>query len=165
MKFRPKPPPVAPNITSVCLTIRAGSPGNTGNDQFLQTTAFPVPASKTQDPGPRNRLEDRERRNVPDHVRRGADKSSREKPRAHCFHVALDVSEEEALIAGYRRKLRCGGVGVLFSAITGAFVTRKGLGPLKEITQATERITANQLHGRIVADGWPAELASLAQEF
>jgi two-component system heavy metal sensor histidine kinase CusS len=89
-----------------------------------------------------------------------------ERSRARILHVALDVSPEEALIAGYRWKLlMVVAMGIVFSAGAGVFVTRKGLLPLKEITRATERITASQLHERIVADGWPMELASLAQSF
>ena len=82
------------------------------------------------------------------------------------FQVALDVSEEEELIAGYRWKLLAVVLsGTLFSCIAGLFVSRKGLAPLQKITQLTERITASQLHERILGTGWPAELASLARSF
>lgn len=82
------------------------------------------------------------------------------------LQVALDVSSDETFIAGYRWKLlTVVTLGILFSAIAGVFVARKGLRPLKEIAQATERITASQLHDRIVGDGWPRELASLARSF
>jgi two-component system heavy metal sensor histidine kinase CusS len=82
------------------------------------------------------------------------------------LQVALDISAEEELIAGYRRKLLAVVLlGSSFAWVVGAFVTNKGLKPLKDITQATERVTASQLHERIVANGWPEELASLARSF
>lgn len=82
------------------------------------------------------------------------------------LHVALDVSAEEALLAKYRRKLLAVvALGILFSCAVGVFVAGKGLQPLKDITRATDRITASQLHERIAANAWPEELASLARSF
>lgn len=82
------------------------------------------------------------------------------------FQVALDVSEEEELIEGYRWKLLAVILsGTVFSCVAGYFVARRGLAPLQEITQLTERITASQLHERIESTGWPVELASLARSF
>ncbi len=80
--------------------------------------------------------------------------------------VALDVTPEQRLLSGYRRKLAA---VVLFASalswLMGAFVTRKGLQPLQDITRATERVTAKQLHERVLAHGWPDELAALARSF
>jgi two-component system, OmpR family, heavy metal sensor histidine kinase CusS len=82
------------------------------------------------------------------------------------LHVALNVSTEEALIAGYRRKvLAVVALGILFSCAVGVFVARQGLQPLEDITRATDRITANQLHERIGQYDWPEELTSLARRF
>lgn len=82
------------------------------------------------------------------------------------FQVALDVSEEEELIEGYRWKLLAVILsGTVFSSVAGYFVARRGLAPLQEIAQVTERITASQLHERIESTGWPVELASLARSF
>src|SRR5260370_38940167 len=72
--------------------------------------------------------------------------------RPQILRVALDVSAEEALISGYRRKLvTVVLLGCAFSWVAGALLTRKGLQPLNAITQATERVSANHLHDRIVA--------------
>ena len=80
--------------------------------------------------------------------------------------VALDISAEEALITGYRRKLMAVVLlGASFAWVMGTFVTRRGLQPLKDIAGATERITASQLHERIIAKDWPEELESLARSF
>jgi two-component system heavy metal sensor histidine kinase CusS len=82
------------------------------------------------------------------------------------LQAALDVSEEEELMAGYRRKLLMVVIlGSVFSWIVGALVTRKGLQPLTDIANATERISASQLHERIIASGWPKELEALAGSF
>jgi len=84
----------------------------------------------------------------------------------YLIQVAVDVQSDEALVAGYRLKLAVVvALGMLFSCGTGVLIARKGLKPLKEIAQATERITASQLHERVVPDGWPVELASLARSF
>lgn len=80
--------------------------------------------------------------------------------------VALDVSLEDAFLQHYRYDLAWAVLfGVLFSAVTGAFVARRGMRPLVELARATDRISASQLHERIAGDGWPKELASLAKGF
>ena len=82
------------------------------------------------------------------------------------IHVALDVSNDEALLVGYRRTLAAVvALGVLFSCVGGAVVARKGLQPLKEITRTIDHISASQLHERIAANVWPDELALLARSF
>ncbi|MGH7952122.1 MAG: heavy metal sensor histidine kinase [Limisphaerales bacterium] len=82
------------------------------------------------------------------------------------IQVALDISPEEAFLQRYRRNLAWAVLfGVLFSAVTGAFVARRGMRPLVDLTQVTDRISASQLHERIASDGWPKELASLATGF
>ena len=82
------------------------------------------------------------------------------------LHVALDVSAEEAQIVGYLRTLLAVvALGTLFSCAAGLFVARPGLRPLEDITKATDRISASQLHERIAANAWPEELASLARRF
>ena len=56
-------------------------------------------------------------------------------------------------------------VGTLFSVVIGAFIARKGLHPLQQITKAAQGITATQLHERIAAAKWPEELTALATAF
>jgi two-component system, OmpR family, heavy metal sensor histidine kinase CusS len=82
------------------------------------------------------------------------------------LQVALDVTSEENLIAGYRRKLVLVLLaGIVLSAGTGVAVARKGMRSVKEITQTAERITAAQLHERIDPARWPKELTALATAF
>jgi two-component system heavy metal sensor histidine kinase CusS len=85
---------------------------------------------------------------------------------ARTVQVALDVTSDEALIAGYRWKLLVVVVlGMLFSGMAGVLVARRGLEPLTAMAKATERISASHLHDRIAADEWPEELVSLARSF
>jgi len=79
------------------------------------------------------------------------------------LQMALDVSTGSALLADYRNRLLIVlGLGMIFAAVVGVWVARKGMRPLVEITKTTQRISASRLHERIVASQWPAELADLA---
>lgn len=82
------------------------------------------------------------------------------------LQAGLDVSPEESLLADYRSKL---GVvllaGILLSAGAGVLIAWRGMRPLAEITEATRRIKATQLHERIGSAGWPRELSLLAVSF
>ncbi|MBI3606979.1 MAG: heavy metal sensor histidine kinase [Nitrospirae bacterium] len=82
------------------------------------------------------------------------------------LQVAVDVSREDLLTAGYRRRLAMVLVaGLLFSAGAGAIVARRGMRPLTEITHAATRISATQLHERVNPAQWPRELTALAIAF
>jgi two-component system heavy metal sensor histidine kinase CusS len=84
----------------------------------------------------------------------------------HILQVAMDVSNEEAIIANYRRKLSIVLLlGILFSGGAGIVVARKGMRPLAEITKAAQQITATHLHERIGTAPWPKELSTLAAAF
>lgn len=80
--------------------------------------------------------------------------------------VALDVSTAEVVLADYRRKLAIVLVlGIVCSAGAGVVVAHRGMRPLAAITMAAQRITATQLHDRIVSTHWPKELMALATAF
>jgi two-component system heavy metal sensor histidine kinase CusS len=82
------------------------------------------------------------------------------------LQIAVDISAGTGLLANYRHKLQAMlGAGLVFAAVAGVWVARKGMRPLVEITQTTQRITASQLHERIAGARWPAELAELASAF
>lgn len=86
--------------------------------------------------------------------------------RGRLLQIALDVTSEERLTAGYRRWLALVLFwGLLFSAGSGVAIARQGMRPLREITEAAERITAAQLHERINPAKWPKELTVLATAF
>lgn len=87
-------------------------------------------------------------------------------PHSRQIQVALDISPQETFLQNYRRSLAWAILfGVLFSAVTGAWVARHGMRPIAELTRSTDRISASQLHERIASDSWPPELESLARGF
>lgn len=80
--------------------------------------------------------------------------------------AALDVSSEEKLLASYLHQTA--GVlvaGVLLASLIGAWIARRALKPLADITRATERIHVERLHERIQTGEWPRELVALADAF
>ena len=82
------------------------------------------------------------------------------------LQLGLDVSRHEALLATYRRTLALVlGVGIVGTAGAARVVARRGMRPLAAITEATQRITATELHARIGPVRWPRELTALATTF
>ncbi len=82
------------------------------------------------------------------------------------IQMALDVTEEEALVDGYKQKM--GFVflaGLCLSAALSAVVMRRGLRPLAELTDAADRIDVTTLNERIDSRVWPRELARFAAAF
>ena len=130
----------------------------------LPVTVFPTPAEALQEPGKGVKWKSDSGktfllRSAWAHV------TPTDKKR-FMLHVALDISSEEALLADFRLKmatvLLAGG---LCSVGICAAITRRGLRPVHDITEATHRITASHLHERIGAVPWPQELVSLALAF
>ncbi len=82
------------------------------------------------------------------------------------IQAAMNVSSQANLLAGYRRDIAfvLAG-GVLVAIVTGAWITRRGLEPIAEITRAAERVDAQLLEQRIDPGPWPRELAVLAGAF
>jgi len=82
------------------------------------------------------------------------------------IEAATELSKDDQLVADYRRDMIFVLLfGSIFLALSGYFVTRKGLKPLSEIVVAIKRIRAEQLHDRLQPGPWPTELAALAFEF
>lgn len=82
------------------------------------------------------------------------------------IQVALDISADENTLAKYRHWLMTiVGLGVVAAAVAGTAIARRSLRPVVDITRAAQRITVSQLHARIEAGRWPAELQALATEF
>lgn len=82
------------------------------------------------------------------------------------LQVAFDITDDEALLDGYRKKMVFIFLaGIALSAGLGAFIAKRGLRPLGEITEKAEKITAEILHERISERVWPRELAKLAKAF
>lgn len=79
------------------------------------------------------------------------------------IQIAKDISYERDIIIDYRRDLSIVLlIGVIFTAIIGALVTRKGLKPLRDITESTQKISISRLKERLNPESWPSELSTLA---
>ncbi len=82
------------------------------------------------------------------------------------IQMAMDISSEHEIIEDYRQDLLIILlIGILVSALVGIIVTRKGLQPLREMTQSTQKITVAQLKVRLDPSSWPRELYNLAIAF
>jgi two-component system, OmpR family, heavy metal sensor histidine kinase CusS len=87
-------------------------------------------------------------------------------PQRFIYTVALDTTPEQNILRDYRDKLLLVLIGgSLVSAVAGTYVARRGIRPIKEISAAAHRITANALAERVGSTAWPHELAGLATEF
>jgi two-component system heavy metal sensor histidine kinase CusS len=80
--------------------------------------------------------------------------------------IAIDVSQEEELLARYRLWFR----GILIATsvlfpLAGYRIARHGIRPVEEIAATARRITSTNLRERIASEGYPLELASLAGTF
>lgn len=93
------------------------------------------------------------------------DDGSQEK-RRYKVQMAFDVTYQETVLTNYRRLMAFSIVlGIFASAFICIVVIRRGMRPLKEITEATQRISASRLHERVAASRWPKELTPLAAAF
>ena len=82
------------------------------------------------------------------------------------LQIAIDVSQEEALLARYRQRfwMTLLLTGVLFP-LAGYQIARRATRPVREIAATARHISSSNLHERIQPDGYPAEFASLAATF
>ena len=96
----------------------------------------------------------------------GAAKSTVDRSQRFIYTVALDTTTEQSILHDYRDKLLLVLIGgSVVSAVAGTYVARQGIRPIKEISAAAHRITANALAERVGSMAWPRELAGLATEF
>jgi two-component system heavy metal sensor histidine kinase CusS len=83
-------------------------------------------------------------------------------PQFRLLQVALDVTEEEALMANYRLKMGSALLAGLCLAGGLAFIiSRRELRPLREMAAQIGTITASDLHQRVGNRRWPKEFAPL----
>lgn len=76
--------------------------------------------------------------------------------------VALDVTEEQELMAKYRLKIGSALLaGLCLAGGLGIVVARKGLKPLKKMAATVAQITATDLQQRVRSGLWPKELDQL----
>jgi two-component system heavy metal sensor histidine kinase CusS len=82
------------------------------------------------------------------------------------IQIAIDVSQKEALLARYRRwfwTILAGSL-VIFPLV-GYQIARQGIRPVQEIATTAQHISSTNLRERILPEGYPTELASLAGTF
>jgi two-component system, OmpR family, heavy metal sensor histidine kinase CusS len=82
------------------------------------------------------------------------------------YEIALDISNEQQLLADYKGKLLIAlALAAAISALLSTWLAHRGVRPIREITSAAQAITASALSERISTQTWPRELAKLAAEF
>ena len=80
--------------------------------------------------------------------------------------VAMDRSQEDELLADYRRNLLLVlGVALAVCAVAGYHIARRGIRPIHEIAETARRIRPTNLGERIAVGGLPTELLALAETF
>ena len=80
--------------------------------------------------------------------------------------IAIDVSQQEALLARYRRRFGVIFLGTLaIFPLVGYQIARRGIRPVEEVATTARHISSTNLHERIQPEGYPSELASLAATF
>jgi len=86
--------------------------------------------------------------------------------RVDTIEIAIDISQEEQLLSRYRFWFWAIllATSVLFPLV-GYWIARHGIRPVEEIAATARSITSTNLRGRIHAEGYPSELASLARTF
>jgi two-component system heavy metal sensor histidine kinase CusS len=82
--------------------------------------------------------------------------------RFRLVQVALDVSEEEALMANYRLKMGIAFLaGLCLAGGLALIISRRELRPLRAMAGQIAQITASDLHQRVGSRRWPKEFAPL----
>jgi two-component system heavy metal sensor histidine kinase CusS len=93
------------------------------------------------------------------------DDGSQEK-RRYKVQMAFDVTSQEKVLANYRQMMAIALVlGIITSAAICIVIIRRGMRPLSEITETTQKISASRLDQRLAASRWPKELKPLAAAF
>ncbi len=130
-----------------------------GMGEILPTTTFPPPST-----GPVEGIDldlDRGRSFRVVAVRLGDGPGARSPA---TVQLAMDRSHEEGILGDYRRNLwMVLGVALVICTAVGHRIARRGIRPIHEIADTARRIRPTNLAERIVADGLPAELLTLAE--
>ncbi len=82
------------------------------------------------------------------------------------IQIAIDVSQEQELLARFRFwfwAMLMGSFVIL--PVVGYQIARHGIRPVEQMTNTARHISSTNLHERILPDGYPVELASLADTF
>lgn len=132
-----------------------------GMGELLPVGSFPAPATEPGEGVDLRSGEGRSFRGLA--VRLGGGPADRAPA---VVQVAMDRSQEEGLLADYRRNLMLVlGAALAVCTAVGHRIARRGIRPIEEITETARRIRPTNLGERIAAGGLPSELLSLARTF
>ena len=80
--------------------------------------------------------------------------------------VAFDVAAHHQFMSTFYEILWIAiGAGILATGLLGWFAARRGLAPVREMTQVAQSVTASRLHDRLPIGSLPMELVDLATAF
>jgi two-component system heavy metal sensor histidine kinase CusS len=132
-----------------------------GMDQLLPSSSFPAPAAEPGTGADIDSAKGRPFRVLAVYAPDGSTKRS-----AKVIQVAMDRSLEMELYANYRKNLFLVlGAALVFCAVVGYQIARRGIRPIYQITETARRIRPTNLGERITPGGLPAELLTLADTF
>jgi two-component system heavy metal sensor histidine kinase CusS len=135
-----------------------------GMEEMLPASAFPPPVAAEVEPGAGTDLRSpagKPYRALAARARVGGDGGP-----ARVVQVALDRTQEEELLAGFRRSLWLVlGLALVACTLAGYEIARRGLRPVAEVTDMARRIRPATLGQRLASAGLPAELRVLADTF
>lgn len=84
----------------------------------------------------------------------------------YVVHVAQDRTADERFTRRFGALLALVlALGVIASILIGMIVTRRGLRPLNDMTEAVQRVGPSHLNERLAPERWPRELRPLAAAF
>lgn len=85
---------------------------------------------------------------------------------ARVVQVAFDRSEEEKILADFRRRIApLLAISLVLCAVVGYQIARRGLRPVTRISETARMIRSTTLDARLPASEFPSELAELARTF
>lgn len=80
--------------------------------------------------------------------------------------LLLDITHHQHFLAQMQRLIwLCVGLSALATALLGAWVARRGLRPLRQMTDVARQVSAQSLTARLPLDGIPSELRELGEAF
>lgn len=80
--------------------------------------------------------------------------------------LLLDITHHQHFLAQMQRLIwLCVGLSALATALLGAWVARRGLRPLQQMTGVARQVSAQSLTARLPLDGIPSELRELGEAF
>jgi two-component system heavy metal sensor histidine kinase CusS len=133
-----------------------------GMEEQLDLQHFPSPAEATRG----RAIAVRGRHGQPFRVTTVAQEGNAATGAIKTIQVAIDVSQKEELLARYRHWFWA----ILLASVVvvpmvGYQIARQGIRPVQEIANTARHISSSNLHERILPEGYPSELASLAGTF